>query len=98
MTERIARQQVTFAQPFFVGGLGREQPAGTYEVEIVEEQIEGISHTAHRLLATSIKLPLPGGGRHSYQLVPMERSLVRAAMQEDQRLGGAAPDPCGEAS
>ncbi|HEX9906163.1 MAG TPA: hypothetical protein VGA77_14505 [Propylenella sp.] len=79
MSERIARESVTFVEPFFVEGLGREQPAGTYEVETVEELIEGLSFPAYRMVSMSIVLPLRGRGPHSYQLARIDASLVRAA-------------------
>ncbi len=87
--ERVARESVTFAKPFFVEGLGREQPAGTYKVEIVEELIEGLSFLAYRVVSTSIVLPLAGGGAHSYQHVPINSALVRAALRKDS--GGRQP-------
>jgi hypothetical protein len=82
MSERVARESVTFAKPFYVEGLGREQPAGTYQVEIVEELIEGLSFLAYRVVSTSIVLPLDGGGAHSYQYVPINSALVRAALSK----------------
>jgi hypothetical protein len=82
MSERIAREAVTFAAPFFVEGLDREQPAGTYEVETVEEPLEALSFLAYRTVSTSIVLPLPGGGPHSYQLARIDAALVRAAKSQ----------------
>ncbi len=82
MSERVARESVTFAKPFFVEGLNRDQRAGTYQVEIVEEQIEGLSFIAYRVVSTSIQLPLPGGGAHSYQLARINSALVRAALRK----------------
>lgn len=79
MSERIAREAVTFSEPFFVEGIGGEQPAGTYEVEVVEEQLEALSVLAYRVVSTSIRLPLPGSGPHSYQFARIDASLVRAA-------------------
>jgi hypothetical protein len=82
MSERVARESVTFAKPFFVEGLNRDHAAGTYEVEIVEEQIEGLSFIAHRVVSTSIRLPIPGGGAHSYRQVRINSALVRAALRK----------------
>lgn len=90
MSERIARQSVTFDRPFFVEGLGSEQPAGTYKVEIVEELIEGLSFLAYRVVSTSIVLPLPGGGANSYQRVRISSALVRAALRKADN-GGRQP-------
>jgi hypothetical protein len=40
-----------------------EQPAGTYEIEIDEELIEGIERTAYRRVATLLHLRTRGGTR-----------------------------------
>jgi hypothetical protein len=90
MSERVARENVTFTSPFFVEGLGHEQPAGIYKVEIVEELIEGLSFLAYRVVSTSIVLPLPGGGANSYQHVRINSALVRAALRKADD-GGRQP-------
>jgi hypothetical protein len=82
MSERVARETVTFAKPFFVEGLGRDQKAGAYKVEIVEELIEGLSFQAYRVVSTSIVLPLEGAGANSYQHVRINSALVRAALRK----------------
>jgi hypothetical protein len=82
MFERITRKPVSFASAFPVEGLGQEQPPGTYEVEMIEELIEGLSFPAYRLVSASVVLPLPGHGAHSYQLVRILPSLVRKAIEE----------------
>lgn len=84
MIERIARQPVTFTKPFFVEGLDCTHPPGTYEVEIVEELIEGLSFIAYRVVSTSIKLPLATGGAHSYQSARINSAMVRAALRADE--------------
>lgn len=96
MTERVARESVTFAKPFFVEGLDRTQAPGTYKVEIVEELIENLSFLAYRVVSTSIELPVAGGGAHSRQLVRINSALVRAALRNgadgDRRLKYVASD------
>jgi hypothetical protein len=96
MSERVARESVTFAKPFFVEGLDRTQGPGTYNVEIVEELIEDLSFLAYRVVATSIELPVPGGGKHSRQLVRINSALVRAALRNgedgDRKLQYVARD------
>ena len=95
MSERVARESVTFAKPFFVEGLERTQAAGTYNVEIVEELIENLSFVAHRVVSTSIELPAPGG-KHSRQRVAINSALVRAALRNgadgDRKLQYVARD------
>lgn len=92
MSERLAHEMVTFPVPFFVEGLGHELPPGTYKVETVEELIEGLSFLAYRIASTSILLPLSGGGSHSYQMVRIEPSVVRAALGDRQSGAVDAPE------
>lgn len=86
MMERVSRTVVTFAEPFFLDGLGHEQAAGTYEVETVEEPIEGLSFLAYRVVSTSIVLPLAGSGPNSYQIVPVAAAVVRAARLQAEMI------------
>jgi hypothetical protein len=92
MSERVVREVVTFATPFFVDGVDREQVAGAYEIETVEEPIHGLSFTAYRTVSTSILLP--GPGPHSSQVVPIAAQVVRAARiqseptEPDRQAGG----------
>ncbi len=83
MTERIARERMTFSEPFFVDGLGRKLPAGTYDIEIVEELIEGLSFLAYRVASTSILLPLRPGAPRSYEIARIDPNVVRAAKQTE---------------
>jgi len=52
VTTRTTKSTVTFQAPFFMPGLSGEQAAGTYDIEIDEELIEGIERTAYRRVAT----------------------------------------------
>lgn len=96
MSERVARESVTFGSPFFVEGLDRTQAPGTYNVEIVEELIENLSFVAYRVVSTSIELPGPGAGKHSRQLVRINSALVRAVLRNgedgDRKLHYVARD------
>jgi hypothetical protein len=82
MIERVARQRVTFLKPFFVEGLGRELPAGTYEVETIEQLIEGLSFLAYRTTSTSILLPLSSNASRSRQVMRVEPSIIRTALRD----------------
>jgi len=81
MIERISRKPVTFARPFVLDGVESEQPAGTYEVELVEDLLEGLSLSAYRLISASVVIPLQPGS-HSYQLASILPSLVREALAD----------------
>jgi hypothetical protein len=76
MSERVTRQKVAFERPFPIRLLGCDQPAGVYEVETIEELIDGLSFPSYRRVSTSIRLPIPESGPHSYQMIPISSSVV----------------------
>lgn len=90
--ERSLRESVTFDRPFFVAGADRQQPAGTYTIETIEELIEGLSFLAYHRVSTSIVLPLPGAGAGSYQLVRIDPAIVQAALQPRQCAASVAEE------
>lgn len=63
MTERISRYSVVLHYPFDPGGDNGMQPAGIYDVETVEEQLDSISFIAFRRLSTSMSKQ-PACGQH----------------------------------
>lgn len=56
MDQRTTRHTLTFAKAFTIEGVEREQPAGAYQIEFDEEQIDGISFLAYRRVATRLRL------------------------------------------
>jgi hypothetical protein len=81
MNECVSRQPVTFRRPFPLEGIEGEMPPGVYEVEMVEELLDGLSFSAYRLVSASVVLPL-NPGSHSYQLLPILPALVREALAD----------------
>ena len=81
MSERISRQPVTFRRPFPLDEIEGEMPPGVYEVEMVEELLDGLSFSAYRLISASVVLPL-NHGSHSYQLIRILPALVREALAD----------------
>ncbi|WP_441238976.1 hypothetical protein [Bradyrhizobium sp. 930_D9_N1_4] len=57
MSIRSRHETVTFMHPFHIRGIGRELPAGRYEVVTDEETIEGLSFPVWRRVATLITVP-----------------------------------------
>ena len=80
-TERVLRETVTFVGPFFVEGTGRQCSPGTFEIETLQELIEGLSFPAYRTVSTSIVLPLSNKLAHSYELVRIDPAIVQAARE-----------------
>lgn len=86
---RSTSGEVTFRHAFTLKGVDRLVPAGTYQVEIEEEAIEGLSFVAHRRLATFIRLPMAGHGAGSSQTFLVTRQDLEAALERDAaREGG----------
>ena len=57
MTTRTRREKIVFKRPSDIQGIDRQLPAGSYEVIIDEEMIEGLSFPSFRRVATFILLP-----------------------------------------
>ena len=83
MQTRTKEESVTFARAFSLPGLDRSYPAGTYTLRIEEERLEQMSFPAYHRLSTSLRLPVPGGGSSSYQMVPIDPAELEAALQRD---------------
>jgi hypothetical protein len=61
MPERITRTMVTFRRPFALSGLGA-LPAGTYELETVEEPLPTLMTEGFRRVSTQLRLPARTAG------------------------------------
>ena len=61
-------------------------PAGTYRVDVEEEQIDGLSFLAYRRLATFIRVPVAGRGDCTQSLLvdpkELEQALARDAVDD----------------
>lgn len=85
MPERTTRSLVTFLHPFVVANIG-EQPAGTYAIETVEEQLP-LSFVSYRRLATTIELPAVGTVTFQRQIVAVEPADLARAQEKDGKAG-----------
>ncbi len=79
---RTTREPVTFTHPFILDGAEGVQPAGTYDVEVDEELIEGLSFLAYRRIATTIYLPLGSRAVGSHQAVRVDPGELEAVHRE----------------
>lgn len=91
MSERITRKFVDFARSFELDGVEGPQSPGRYEVETVEEQIDGLSFIAFRRLYTTIAVPEPGRAAPSIQLARIDPSDLAHALDEDAKPPRAKP-------
>lgn len=89
MVERLTLTSVVFAFPFVLGGVDEEHPAGVYEVETVEEQIDGLSFIAYRRLSTMIALRSGGRSMHVRQFFAIDPADLAAAIERDAKASRA---------
>jgi hypothetical protein len=80
MNSRTTHRTVTFTRPFRLGGIDGVMAPGKYEVDIDEEQIEGLTMVAWRRVATSIAISREGATQiHRIDPVDLDASLLRDA-------------------
>lgn len=83
MLERTTRKSVEFAHPFHLVGVDGVQPAGTYDVETVEELLDGLSFVAYRRVSTTIALHGPNAATVSRQLSMIDPADLAMALERD---------------
>jgi len=83
MMERLTRKSVEFVYPFELGGVDGLQPPGTYDVETVEEQLDGLSFVAYRRVSTTIALRATNMATLSRQLTMIDPADLAAALDKD---------------
>jgi len=87
MTTRTTSTTVTFAHPFILSGLDREQPAGSYVVETDEELLQGLSFPAYRWVASWIRLLPQPGSRVVGEILGTTPAELNAALARDVASG-----------
>ncbi len=102
MVTRMTARTVVFSRPFVLPGFERVAPAGSYLVETEEEQLDTISQSAWRRLATIMHITY-GGATEYVKIDPMDldkalerdevqqetQTTAQARLDADRRRGGA---------
>ena len=76
---RTSKSSVTFCAPFTLNEVIGELPAGTYDIEVDEEEILGANRTAYRRIATHLFTQSRGATR----TLTVEPKHLQAALQRD---------------
>jgi hypothetical protein len=87
---RTTSKTVRFARPFVLPGIEGEQPPGTYEIEIDEEALPGLSFPVYRRVEARITVPFTTMGASGHQTVPISLDALEAALARDAAAGPAA--------
>ena len=88
MTIRTTSKTVVFHHPFILSGLDEAQPAGTYQIETDDQQMEDVSFLAFRRVSTFIHLHPSReqpGIRQTMTVDPSELERVLALDSETER-------------
>jgi hypothetical protein len=83
MTERVTHKIVAFAHPFGLPGIEGLQPPGSYDVETIEEQMQGLTLSVWRRVSTSIALPAPHISAAARQVTTIDPADLAAALTKD---------------
>ena len=86
MGERTTHKSVEFVHPFQLAGVDGKQPPGTYDVETIEEQLEGLSFVAYRRISTTIALLGYTTASVSKQLHTIDPAELAAALERDAEV------------
>ena len=90
MTERTTHTSVEFRHPFRMNGADGLQPAGTYDVQTIEEEIGNLSFVAYRRLSTTIVLDAIVGGMRAWQVTAVDPEDLADALCRDKETSRAA--------
>ena len=93
MATRTLTSTVVFNRPFLIAGLDEEQPAGSYQVETDEEQIEDVSFVAYRRLATFLHLHPSPNQPSTRQTLTIDPVDLERALRADQRPDEQSGEP-----
>ncbi len=93
MTERVTRISVQFLHAFDPGGDYGVQPAGTYDVETVEEQLDSISFIAYRRISTTMVRRAAPDGRARPSSMMIDPADLERALAADAVTGARRPAP-----
>ncbi len=85
MNNRISHQRVTLHGAFTLNGDVRTFPPGTYDVEVTEQLLEGLSFVAYRRISTTIALPAASQSHHSKQIIPIDPEELAFLLARDAR-------------
>ena len=93
LTTRTTSKTVTFIAPFFLSGLDKVVPAGSYTVETDEELLEGVSFPAYRRISTLIHLHAQFANGEVVETVVIDPKELDAALARDAELAETKQRP-----
>ncbi len=88
MTIRTSSKFVIFNHPFEIGSLPEVQPAGSYQIDIDEEMIEGLSFVAYKRVLTVIHLHSKNKLRSLTRALTISAKDLETALQKDKTKSG----------
>jgi len=91
MTARTTETTVTFKNKFNLSHLDGPQPAGTYRLVTVDEEIPGLTFIAFRRTYTMLHVPALAKGGGKTQVFTVDPEELEAALNADQRLSPQGP-------
>ena len=92
MLTRSTRSMVTFFNDFMIGDSQQELPAGTYEIVVEEELLQGLSFEAYRRTATYLMVRGRGSNAGQTTMHMTTQEELEHAMACDRALSETTND------
>lgn len=89
MTIRSRRETINFKHPARIEGIERLIPAGSYDVVMDEEMIEGLSFPSFRRVATMIMVPGAPPHHNSVEMFTITSAALADAQRRDKVASNA---------
>jgi hypothetical protein len=90
MSERHTRATVEFLHPFTMAGSAGSYPPGVYDVETIDEQLDGLSFLAYRRVSTTMTPRESDPLTRLRQPTEIDPEDLQDALSNDQRLHSAS--------
>ncbi len=92
MLSRSTRSMVTVSNNVMIGESLREFPAGTYEILVEEELLQGLSFEAYRRTATYLMVQVRGSNAGQTTMQMTTKEELKHAMACDRALSETTND------
>ena len=89
MTQRSRTETVEFANAFALAGVAGTRPPGIYDVETIEEMIEGLSFQAFRRVSTTLTPQANDPVTRTRQVTEINPDDLQDALTQDRHASAS---------
>jgi hypothetical protein len=89
MTQRSKTETIEFANSFALAGVAGTRPPGAYDVETIEEMIEGLSFQAFRRVSTTLTPQALDPVTRTRQVTEINPDDLQDALTQDRQVSAS---------